>query len=108
MLPSLTAAFFLGLLFGAQISFFPLSIIVLLAGIAVGFSTLERAGYIDSPSALLLYCCLLSGVAYWSLATPASEVSRISPPLHETVQASVVGRVIAPVQHSVGRQTILI
>ena len=32
----------------------------------------------------------------------------MSPPLHETVQASIVGRVIAPVQHSVGRQTILV
>ncbi len=108
MLPSLTAVFFLGLLCGAQISFFPLSVIALLAGIAVGFSILERVRYIDLPSALLLYSSLASGVAYWTLATPTSEFSRMSPPLHETVQASVIGRVIAPVQHSVGRQTIVV
>lgn len=108
MLPALTAAFFLGLLCGAQLSFFPLSIIVLLAGIAVGFGILERVGSIDSPSALLLYTGLLSGVVYWSLTVPMSGSPQMSPSLHETVQASVVGRVIAPVQHSVGRQTILV
>jgi competence protein ComEC len=108
MLPSLAAAFSLGLLCGAQISFFPLSVMVLLAGIAVGSSMLERAGYIDSSSALLLYFSLLSGVVYWSLTTPTSESPQLSPPLHETVLASIVGRVMAPVQHSVGRQTILV
>ncbi|THJ17986.1 MAG: DNA internalization-related competence protein ComEC/Rec2 [Nitrospira sp. CG24B] len=108
MLPSLAAVFVLGLLCGAQISTFPLSVIVLLSGIAVGFSLLERVGSIDSSSALCLYSSLLLGVVYWSLATPTSEPRRISPPLDETGHASVTGRVIAPVQHSVGRQTILI
>ena len=108
MLPSLAAVFVLGLLCGSQLSFFPLSVIVLLAGIAIGFSLLERAGHIDSRSALLLYSSLLLGVVYWSLATPTSEPRPTSPPLHETVHASVTGRVIAPVQHSVGRQTILV
>jgi competence protein ComEC len=108
MLPSLAAAFSLGLLCGAQIPFFPLSVIVLLAGIAVGSSMLERAGYVDSPSALLLYFSLLSGVVYWNFTTPTSESPQLSPPLHETVLASIVGQVMAPVQHSVGRQTILV
>lgn len=107
MLPSLTAMFLLGLLCGAQFSFFPLSIIILLAGIAVGFSLLERVGSIDPRSALLLYSSVLSGVVYWHLTTPAPESSRMSLPL-ETVQASVVGRVMAPVQHGMGRQTILV
>jgi competence protein ComEC len=108
MLPPLAAVFVLGLLCGAQLSFFPLSVIVLLAGIAVGFSLLERARHIDSRSTLLLYSTLLLGIIYWSLATPMSEPRPTLPPLHETVQASVNGRVIAPVQHSVGRQTILV
>ncbi|NGZ61263.1 MAG: hypothetical protein CV081_12295, partial [Nitrospira sp. LK265] len=108
MLPSLTVAFVLGLLCGAQISFFPLSVIALLVGIAVGFSILERACYIDSPSALLLYTGLLCGVLYWSLATSTSESSRISPHPHETVQASIVGRIVTSVQHSAGRQVILV
>ena len=108
MLPALTAAFFFGLLCGAQLSYFPLSIIALLAGIAVGFGILERAGSIDSPSALLLYAGLLFGVVYWSLTVPMSGSPQMSSPLHETIQSSVVGRVVAPVQHSVGRQTILV
>lgn len=108
MLPALTAAFFFGLLCGTQLSFFPLSIIALLAGIAVGFGILERAGSIDSPSAVLLYAGLLSGVVYWSLTVPMSGSPQMPPPLHEAVQSSVVGRVVAPVQHSVGRQTILV
>ncbi|CUS34687.1 DNA internalization-related competence protein ComEC/Rec2 [Candidatus Nitrospira nitrificans] len=108
MLPFLAAAFVLGLLSGSQLSFFPLSVIVLSAGIAVGFSLLERAGHIDSRSALLLYSSFLLGVVYWSLATPTSEPRPTSPPLQETVHALINGRVIAPVQHSVGRQTILV
>ncbi|MBH0203386.1 MAG: DNA internalization-related competence protein ComEC/Rec2 [Nitrospira sp.] len=108
MLPSLTAAFVFGLLCGAQISFFPLSVIVLLACLAVGFSILERVGSIDSSSAVLLYSSLLSGVLYWCLTTPMPEPPWLSPPLHETVHASVVGRIVAPVQHAVGRQTILV
>jgi competence protein ComEC len=108
MLPSLAAVFVLGLLCGSQLSFFPLFVIVLLAGLAIGFSLLERARHIDSHSALLLYSSLLLGVVYWSLATPTSEPRPTSQPLSETDHASVNGRVIAPVQHSVGRQTILV
>ena len=108
MLPYLTAMFFLGLLCGAQFSFFPFSVIVLLAGIAVGFSVLERGRHIDSPSALLLYASLLVGVVYWCFTISPPESPRMLPPLHETVQASTVARVIAPVQHSTGRQTILV
>ena len=48
MLPSLTAAFVLGLLCGSQISFFPLSVIILLAGIAVGFNMGEGDKSADS------------------------------------------------------------
>lgn len=108
MLPSLTATFVLGLLCGAQFSFFPLSVLVLLVGLAVGFSIFERVGSIDSPSALALYSCLLAGVVYWSLTIPPSVSLQLSPPLHETVQASIVGRIVAPVQHGAGRQTILV
>ena len=108
MLPSLATVFVLGLLCGAQISFFPLTVVILLAGIAVGFSILERVGSIDSPSALLLYSSLLSGVVYWSLTTPASEFYQMSPHPRETVQALVVGQIIAPVHYGIGRQTILV
>ncbi|OQW35071.1 MAG: hypothetical protein A4E19_01750 [Nitrospira sp. SG-bin1] len=108
MLPSLAAMFFLGLLCGAQFSFFPFSVLVLLAGIAVVFGILERIGSIDQPSALLLYSGLLFGAVYWSVTTPTPVSSPIPPPLHETVQTPVVGRVMAPVQHGVGRQTIVV
>ena len=108
MLPSFATAFFFGLLCGSYLSFFPISVIILLTGVAVAFGIFEGVGSLDSPSALLLYVSLLTGVVYWSLTVPTSEPFERSPSLHEAVQGAVSGRVIAPVQHSVGRQTILV
>lgn len=108
MLPSLTAMFVLGLLCGAQLQYFPISIILLLAGIAVGLSIFERGGHVGSPRALLLYFSLLVGVVYWSFSTPMFEPHSMPPTPHETVHTSISGWIIAPVQHSLGRQTILV
>jgi len=108
MLPSLTVAFLLGLLCGSELSFFPLSLIGLLVGVAIGFSALERAGYVDTQSTLLLYCSVLSGVVYWTVTAPPPQDRASLPALHDTAQAMLTARVVAPVQHSLGRQTLLV
>ncbi|MBH0193180.1 MAG: hypothetical protein HP492_15755, partial [Nitrospira sp.] len=83
MLPSLTVAFLFGLLCSSQVSFFPVSIVGLLAAIAGGLSLLERADLVDARQALSLYGAILAGVLYWSLATPSSYPHRdFSDPSH--------------------------
>ncbi|MDX2251717.1 MAG: DNA internalization-related competence protein ComEC/Rec2 [Nitrospira sp.] len=108
MLPSLTAAFLFGLLCSSQVSFFPISIVGFLAAIAGGLSLLERADLVDSRQALSLYGAMLAGVLYWSLATPSSHPHRdFSDPSHSSY-AELTGRIVAPVRHGSGRQTVLI
>ncbi len=108
MLPSLTAAFFLGLLVGSQLPFFPLSLFALLVSIALGFSILERLGYLDTHRSPLLYVSLLSGVLYWSLFTPPPTLHPPSSDLDVGRRAIISGRVVMPVQYGVGRQTIIV
>lgn len=107
MLPSLTAAFLLGLVCGSQLPFFPVVLFSLLVGVAVGLSLLERAG-LDSRQALFLYASLLSGVLYWSAATPPPPFHPPPPNRRDILQTEMSGRVVAPVQHGPGRQTLLI
>ncbi len=108
MLPTLTVAFLLGLLCGSHLSLFPLSVIGLLVGVAVGFGILKRGGYLNTRSALFFYFSLLFGVVYWTAIVPPPQDHASVPVLHDAVQATFTGRVVAPVQHSVGRQTILV
>ncbi len=108
MLPSLTAAFLLGLLGGSQLPFFPLFLFALFIGAALGFGIVERAGYFDTRCTLLLYISLLSGVVYWSVTTPPPYPHPPSSDFHNGLNATITGRVVTPVQYGVGRQTILI
>ncbi|HSA62107.1 MAG TPA: DNA internalization-related competence protein ComEC/Rec2 [Nitrospiraceae bacterium] len=108
MLPSLTVAFLLGLVSGSQIPFFPVVSFGLLAVIAIGLSLLERAGLLDSRHALILYASLLSGVFYWSAATPRQAVHQTPPNRRDINQVELVGLVTAPVQHGPGRQTVVV
>lgn len=108
MLPSLTVAFLLGLLVGSQLAFFPLSLFALLVGIASGFSILERAGHLSPRYTILLYASLMSGVAYWSLLTPAPSLHPPSWDLYIGRSLSISGRVVLPVQYGVGRQTLIV
>lgn len=108
MLPSLTAAFVLGLLLSSQISLFPGGIVGLLAAIAAGLSLLERAALVDCRHALSLYGALLAGVLYWTVATPSAEPHRDGSDLSRNMYSEVTGRIVFPVRHGPGRQTILL
>lgn len=107
MLPSLTAAFLFGLVCGAQVPFFPLSVLIVFLGIAVGASLAERTGRLHAQPALVLYLSVLAGVIYWSMSTPPPSRSP-SAVVHPSGDSVMAGRVIAPIQHGVGRQTILL
>ncbi|HMS85890.1 MAG TPA: DNA internalization-related competence protein ComEC/Rec2 [Nitrospira sp.] len=107
MLPSLTVAFLIGLVCGAQVPFFPLSTLTVLLVLAVALSLVERAGMWSVQSALVLYVTVLSGVIYWSLAT-ASPSHHLSSVVHSSEATVMTGRVIVPVQYGAGRQTIIL
>ncbi|MFO0701568.1 MAG: DNA internalization-related competence protein ComEC/Rec2 [Nitrospira sp.] len=107
MLPSLAVAFLIGLVCGAQVPFFPLSVLTALLAIAVALSLVERAGSLNIPSTLVLYLTVLSGIIYWSLAAaPPSHLP--SAVVHASEATVVTGRVIVPVQHGAERQTIIL
>ncbi len=108
MLPSLTILFLLGLLCGSQITYFSVAIFSLLSGVAIGLCFLERAGLVDSRHALFLYVSLLSGVLYWSAATPLPHPHQSEPNRRDILQTEMAGRIVAPVQHGPGRQTVLV
>lgn len=107
MLRSVSVAFLVGLFCGAQVYFFPFSTLSLLIAVAVGLTLLERSGHLDRRSALILYVSLLVGVLYWSGNTPLPQSHSPSLGLRTGGQAIFTGRVVAPVQHGVGRQTII-
>ncbi len=108
MLPSLTVAFLFGLLCGSQIPFFPIALSSLLGIIAIGLSLLERLGLLEARHTLLLYVFLLSGVLYWSVATPPPSLHQPLPNRRDILQTEMTGRIVAPVQHGPGRQTVFI
>lgn len=108
MLPSLAAAFLLGLVGGSYLPFFPLSCIIMFTALAIGTSLLERAGLIESRPATVLYGALLAGVVYWTIATPFSSSNEVPASFHLRAPETISGRVVAPVQHGPGRQTMLV
>lgn len=108
MLPSLAASFLLGLLVGSQLPFFPLAISTLLVSIAIGFGVWERAGYLDTGLARLVFVGLLSGIVYWSLMTPSPSSHQPVGDLSAGTSVTVSGRVVRPVQYGMGRQTVLV
>ena len=108
MLPSLTAAFLVGLFCGSQVPFFPIVLFGMLAGLAVGVVWFEQAGYLDPRRAVWLYGALLAGVLYWTLAAPSVHSNRTDIDPRTNLPVDIVGRVVAPVQHGPGRQTALV
>lgn len=74
---------------------------------AVGLSLIERTGYLNRQSSLILYLTVLSGVIYWSMTTalPSHPPSAVAHPVDDAV---MTGRVVVPIQHGPGRQTIIL
>lgn len=108
MLPSLAAAFLLGLLCGAYIPYFPLTITGSILAVAVGMSVLERQTLVDPQRTLPVCACFLFGVLYWSLVVLSPAVLRSAPESRDKLEGTFMGRVVAPVQQGIGRQTLVL
>lgn len=108
MLPALTAAFLLGLLFGYLIAFIPIFLVLVLLGLAVGLTMLEHGCYIGSRQAVILYATLLSGVVYWSLVTPLPLPHHAPLNRRDIPFTHVSGRIVSPAQHAPNRQTVVV
>jgi competence protein ComEC len=108
MLPALTAAFLLGLLFGSLSAFIPTFLALLLVCLAAGLTVLEQGSSIDPRKALMLYAALLTGVVYWALATPLPLPPHAPLNRRDIPFAQVSGRIVSPVQHAPNRQTVVV
>jgi len=108
VLPSLTVAFLLGLLFGAYIPYFPLTLSCSILTLAVGMSVVERQILLAPQRAVPVWVCFLFGVLYWSLVVWSPAVSRSVPESPDKLEGTFLGRVVAPVQQGVGRQTLIL
>lgn len=108
MLPSLTAAFLVGLFFGSQIPYFPIISFGIVLAVALGLTLLERRAGMDPHHAAVLYASFLSGIVYWTVVTPSPSVHYPQPSRHDVTPVEVLGRIVAPVQYAPGRQTVLL
>ncbi|HSN04735.1 MAG TPA: hypothetical protein VLS44_07100, partial [Nitrospira sp.] len=71
MLPSLCAAFLTGLVLGALLPFFPVSVALALVLSILAMWLAERAGVMELSPATKGYAALLLGIVYWvSVVTP--------------------------------------
>lgn len=107
MLPFLTLAFICGLALGSFVPYYPLAVFLLLCVFAAGLSLSEDKARIAAITATALFGCLLCGILYWFYAVEGPSKAAVHELEPETFQ-SCTGRVIAPVQYSPGRMTVVV
>ena len=107
MLPFLTLAFICGLALGSFVPYYPLSVFLLLCVFAAGLSLSEDKARIAAITATALFGCLLCGILYWFYAVEGPSKAAVHELEPETFH-SCTGRVIAPVQYSPGRMTVVV
>lgn len=107
MLPALTLTFGAGLVLGSYLTYFPLSIAVLLTVVCGVLTVLELRSILSSRLALSLLACLLAGCVYWPLFswfTPHGPV----PETAGALPARIDGTIVEAVRHAPGRVTALV
>ncbi len=102
MLPSLALTFIAGLFLGSQISYFPLSVLLVLVLVAFGGVTLERLAQLPVRYVTWCYGLLLGGVVYWTFVV-GPAVRDPDAALFDDTFVEVTGRIVAPVQQSPDR-----
>ncbi len=100
-------AFLSGLFLGSCLSILPLTVLVVLCVLAGIVSRLEHTALVSGSHGLLVYACVLFGMAYWVLDDRRhAGGDLLSPPGRRAVTLS--GVVAAPVTHSPGRVTMIV
>ncbi|MGH7232230.1 MAG: DNA internalization-related competence protein ComEC/Rec2 [Nitrospiraceae bacterium] len=107
MLPSLTAAFIVGLLCGAFLPYIPVTIGFLLAVAAVALSVPERLRRLSARRGIVLFGSLLTGVLYWTVFIWAVTATHV-PPLNGTDAVRVIGTVVEPLRHARDRAVLVL
>src|SRR5215210_1830472 len=107
MLPSLTAAFLVGLVAGSQTPYFPLVVSALLLATAILLTVSEEAGLLDARHGGLWFAALLLGILYWVLSTPLPSVHEMLPS-RDNAPSEISGRIRLPCQDAPGRQAVLV
>lgn len=107
MLPAFTAIFSIGLLLGSYLPYFPLLTTLLLIGVALVLSAVERHGMPRLLGANGLYPALLAGLLYWhvfTLIAPAAPILNEQ----ESRARSYIGTVVEPAQYAPDRMTMVL
>jgi len=107
MLPSLCVAFLAGLVAGAFLPFFPVSLLFLLLVFILILSAVERAGVLERSRGLAWCAALCLGVIYWTGVTPPISSHTRDEPSAESMK-EYTGRIIGLVQHAPSRMTMLV
>ncbi len=108
MLPSISAAFVLGLLCGSFFPYVPiltsLCLVVILGVMSVG----EITRGMSSRTGLALYGGVIAGVAYWHLFAWTMPAALVLPPQEEVTSRPFTGTIIEPIQHAPDRMTMVL
>lgn len=107
MLPALTAALIVGLVFGSVVSYFPLSLSCLLILVAVAASLYSRTDPILRRKTTCLFIAVLAGMLYWSIRVEGTaRIDRLSGQGEQARE--IAGRIIAPVQQGPDRSVLVV
>lgn len=106
MLPLAAGSFAAGLALGSYLPYLPLSVLLLLLGVGVGLTVLERAGRLETRRGLLIYGAGLIGVLAWTWTAAEGPGAR---PLGGGAEpVTIRGTVVEPVRHAPGRLTAVV
>ena len=107
MLPTLTIIFVLGLVLGSYLTYFPLSIAIVLLACTAGCVWLERQHRLTSQQSNVLLACLFGGCLYWTLCASFTPhvLLQDSP---RALPVRLTGTIVEAVRHAPGRVTAMV
>jgi competence protein ComEC len=107
MLPALTSTFGVGLVLGSYLTYFPLSIAVLLTVVCVVLTGLELRSILSARLAVSLLACLLAGCLYWVVFAWIAAHGPVPEPAG-ALPVRIDGTIVEAVRHAPGRVTALV
>lgn len=107
MLPTLTIIFVLGLLLGSYLTYFPLSIAIILLTCIVGCVWLERQHRLTLRQSNGFLACLFGGCLYWALCAWGTPHVLV-PDSSGALPVRLTGTIVEAVRHAPGRLTAMV